>query len=161
MVKLNFSDSTRRKFLAKVGVGSENDCWEWLRYRCKDGYGKVTFRGSLWFAHRLSYLLFNGLIPPECEVMHSCDNRACVNPGHLSCGIHRVNMRDAALRGRMGHRNSGYAPRLLEKQVEQLRLRYKEIPNYTILAGEFGISQTHASRIIRGLARKKVNWRFG
>lgn len=39
-------------------------------------------------------------LAPGAVVMHSCDNRSCVNPDHLSVGTHRANVHDAIKKGR-------------------------------------------------------------
>lgn len=46
-------------------------------------------------AHRVSYEVFVGAIPKGSVVMHSCDNKRCCCPGHLTLGTQRENMLDA------------------------------------------------------------------
>jgi hypothetical protein len=50
-------------------------------------------------AHRLSYEIHYGKIPDGMLVLHSCDNKLCVNPSHLSCGDHSQNIKEAWERG--------------------------------------------------------------
>lgn len=77
------------------------DCWEFLGYKCKLGYGRISFRGnSHWLTHRVSWVLHNGEIPDGLNVLHKCDNPSCVNPGHLFLGTHKDNMRDRDKKGR-------------------------------------------------------------
>jgi len=47
--------------------------------------------------HRLSYQLYKGEIPKNKEIMHSCHNRLCINPDHLSYGTRKQNMQDASI----------------------------------------------------------------
>ena len=46
-------------------------------------------------AHRLTFLLFNGYEPDRHRlVMHTCDNKICINPRHLKEASYRDNTRD-------------------------------------------------------------------
>jgi RNA binding exosome subunit len=42
----------------------------------------------------LSYELTNGVIPEELLVLHSCNNKKCVNPNHLRLGTSQDNADD-------------------------------------------------------------------
>ena len=58
-------------------------CWEWQRYRDKDGYGTFRLGDKTILAHRASYILHIGPIPDGYCLDHRCRNRACVNPLHV------------------------------------------------------------------------------
>lgn len=71
------------------------DCWEWIGGP-RSGYGLYRSRR----AHRVAYELANGPILGGLHVLHSCDNRRCVNPAHLRLGTNEENMADMYARGR-------------------------------------------------------------
>ena len=62
---------------------SDNQCWEWTASSNEKGYGRKYWRNHTKYAHRLSYRLFCGEIPPNMQVHHICKNPKCVNPNHL------------------------------------------------------------------------------
>jgi hypothetical protein len=84
---------TRRewlRFLSKVQLGDLCQCqeergahrhWIWTRVAQGDGgYGKLKWRGRMYYAHRFAYVAFGGTIPEDMEPDHLCRLRACCNP---------------------------------------------------------------------------------
>lgn len=93
--------STEARFMkAVVQTGLEpTACWVWTARLNPKGYGQFSWSHDgkrTWFAHRVSYLLFNGPIPDGAEVDHLCRNRRCVRPSHLEVVTHAENVRRAA-----------------------------------------------------------------
>jgi len=89
------------RYLESINVCSETNCWFWTGATYKNGYGWIKVFGKNVSAHRFSYELHNGKISDGMCILHSCDNKNCVNPDHLRQGTHKENMREAAERGRM------------------------------------------------------------
>lgn len=91
-----------KRFIEKVDVADGDACWKWTAaVRGNSGYGAFKIGGRLESAHVISYRLYKGDYPAGLDVMHSCDNRLCVNPNHLSVGTRSQNMKDCYMRGRM------------------------------------------------------------
>lgn len=96
---------TEDRFWAKVVKGGPGGCWNWTGHHNGVGYGMLWApeAGRKVLAHRFSYEMHHGPLPPGVLVCHHCDNPACVNPEHLYAGDYRSNMRDAVARGRHGY----------------------------------------------------------
>lgn len=88
------------------------DCWLWLgKPEGSNGYGRTSFHGRRYQAHRLAYELSYGPIPDGMIVCHECDTPLCCRPDHLFLGTHIVNMDDMVTKGRAasGNRNGARA----------------------------------------------------
>src|SRR5437899_1610730 len=101
---------TPEEHLAKYTTKTEG-CWYWtgpVAGATSGGipYGRATVRiehhGKRAYirAHRLSWQVNFGDIPPGLFVCHHCDNPLCVSPDHLFLGTHMDNVRDAMSKGR-------------------------------------------------------------
>lgn len=100
-------------FMEKVHKHSSG-CWLWTGAFFARGYGSFnTVKGGKYKAvktNRQSWIFHRGEIPEGKFVLHTCDNKACVNPEHLYIGDHAQNMRDAVERKQMifGERNPNF-----------------------------------------------------
>ncbi len=81
-------------------VDRSNECWFWLAYKDKHGYGQFRLNGKTAYAHRVSYEWHKGDIPPNKSIDHICRNPSCVNPQHLEVVTQLENVhRGVALKG--------------------------------------------------------------
>lgn len=90
--------SLEERFWEKVE--KTEGCWNWTAAKSTHGYGRIILNRKLENAHRVSYELLVGAIPEGGHLLHSCDNRRCVNPAHLTVGTHKQNMEDMSAKGR-------------------------------------------------------------
>ena len=138
------------KILNNVVV-SESGCWEWQLSGIPNGYGRVYHSGNRELAHRYSYRAFHGEIPEGCVVMHSCDNRKCCNPEHLSAGSPSSNMLDMVTKGR--HRppdNRGESHGLAKLTVTEVVAIFKDNRKQSDIASAYGVTKATVSAIKGG-----------
>lgn len=88
-----------QRFWSRVNkVGSPKGCWEWTAGLTNWGYATVMRKGKKYQGHRMAWFLTFGSMP-KLFLLHSCDNRKCVNPSHLREGTKGDNARDRAEHG--------------------------------------------------------------
>jgi len=140
------------RFWEKVDkVFDTNGCWTWKAGKFKDGYGKFRMNGRFLRSHRVAWILKYGSIPEGKQVLHHCDNRACVHDDHLFLGSHQDNMCDRDSKNRQPH-NRGHS-KLLENQVIQIKELLISGKTQISIAKTFGISQSQISNI-----RQQKQW---
>jgi hypothetical protein len=133
-------------------------CWVWSGYKNRQGYGYLRVGGIVERAHRISWIIHNGLITDGgVFVCHKCDNPSCVNPDHLWLGTPEDNVMDMISKGRNhkfknephmcceGHRDS----KLTNNQVLEIRALYS-LGGITQrnLASIFGVSGPMICKIV-------------
>jgi hypothetical protein len=140
-----------RRFWANVQKGES--CWLWRGRVGNSGYGAVTFRNKPTNASRVALEITGRPSSNGLFVLHSCDNKLCVNPAHLRWGTAQENADDRESRGRgikpQGERH-GQA-KLTEDRVRYIRSSGRPPRE---MAREFGVSDT-----VVYLARQGRTWR--
>jgi len=128
------------RFWTKVDKTHPSGCWVWTANRNNKGYGLFRPGGTApkELAHRLSYADAFGPIPQGGLILHSCDNRLCVNPAHLRVGTFKDNVADMDERGRrVSNARRGAAnpnTKMTERQIINIRRDYVAgVPIKTIL----------------------------
>ena len=142
------------RFWEKVAVGDESDCWLWTAFRNRKGYGMIGSGAGHILAHRASWEIHHGPVPPGGVVCHRCDTPPCVNPSHLFVGTQRDNIADMVAKGRQrgDHRPGSACPTatLTESQAAEVKRRALAGEKQRALAAEFSIKQATVSNIKTG-----------
>lgn len=133
--------STLSEWSANVLIG--DGCWEWQGRLNNKGYGKLGRR----YAHRMAHELFCGPIG-NLQVLHHCDNRACVRPSHLFLGTQSDNIRDMYAKGR----RPLHLVKLTDEQAAEIRTLGGTVTQQR-LAKQFGVSPSYVSMILAGARR--------
>lgn len=126
-------------------------CWLWLAQLNHLGYGKIMVSPRKMSAHRASWMAFRGSIPEGAMVLHTCDNRSCVNPDHLFLGDQSANMIDMWRKKR--HPGGGAKgaecqwSKLSENDVLAIRRSTSPI---TEIMRAFGVSRSYAYALRSG-----------
>lgn len=72
------------RFYGKVTIKAPSECWPWLSYKDKDGYGRISINGKYQRAHKIAWELHHGKkFPAGRLACHSCNHPWCVNPLHV------------------------------------------------------------------------------
>lgn len=150
--------TTEERFWAKVDrSGGADACWRWAAYLDPRGYGAfATNHSKMRGAHRVAWELTFGPIRGELDVLHRCDNPACVNPTHLFLGNHQANMDDRNHKGRHAHGESHGKAKLTEPKVIELRRLRGEGWSFGMLAIRYGITSQAASDAACGKSWKHL-----
>ncbi len=146
--------NTKKVFESRIIHGP--NCWLWAGSinpnqpfkRPSYGYGVFTMNQTRYLAHRFSYELYVGPIPPGLCVCHHCDNRLCVRPSHLFIGTRIDNNVDRDKKGRQA-KGEKRPHKLTESQVFEIR-RIGKAATRSELSRRYGVSRIDILRILQG-----------
>jgi hypothetical protein len=138
-------------FYEKVEV-KPSGCHEFTGHIMPNGYGQIHYNGKTHYAHRIAYELAKGPLN-GMYVLHTCDNRKCVNPDHLFLGTFDDNMADMVAKKRQAHGEKNYHARLSNDQVKKIR---SEVGTHGEIASRYGVSCSLISQIRSGRIWKYV-----
>jgi hypothetical protein len=149
----------KERFFAKTKLGDIPDhevntpCLEWTGCTC-GGYGRFRLQRRNVQAHRVAWIMENGVIEAGLCVCHKCDNRKCVRVDHLFLGTLADNNHDMIKKGRYKRivfgEEHGQSKLTDEKVRTIFRLRRSGWTT-TKIGLEVGVHHSHVSRV---LARK-------
>jgi hypothetical protein len=141
----------KERFESKIEMIPESWCWIWTGATHKAGYGMVQLKNPrrVTTAHRVSWEIYKGAIPPGLHVLHRCDVYPCVNPEHLFLGTNEDNQKDMITK----KRDKKFS-KLSDEQISKIRQDDRPQPQ---IAKDFNVSQQHVSSIKNHKRRKRIS----
>lgn len=143
----NWKKIARERLAARAERVPETGCLIWSGARTANGYGGITYLAKTYTVHRLAWLVHRGPIPFGLHVCHTCDNRLCLEPGHLFLGTAQQNTIDMLRKGR-GRVFGG--KRLEQGAVATIKRRLQAGESVSTLAAEMKVSINTIGDIKRG-----------
>lgn len=145
-------------------------CWIWTGGK-RGAYGRIGIDGKVVAAHRISYQLQHGKIPPGFFVLHDCDVPLCQR--HLKLGTSKDNTQDMIERSRGTlysgdkHRSKTHPETVLrgeshgssiltETNVREVRRLCSAGESQRAVATKFGVTQSCVWRIVKGKSWKHI-----
>lgn len=128
-----------------------DDCLLWPFSCCTPGYGIFMHEKKNRLAHRFMCELIHGAPPADHLAAHSCGNRRCVNPKHISWKTHTGNQLDRREQGTSSNKHS----KLTLKQARQIR-QLKGLETTPETASKYGITESNVRHIQDGKTWREV-----
>lgn len=146
---------TERFLLSYVGYEGD-DCILWPFGTDQTGYGQMKAEGERWIASHFMCRKAHGEPPsPIHQSAHSCGNRPCINPNHLSWKTPKENDADKIVHGTAlrGERNP--FAKVTESDVREMR-RLAGRLSLEELSDRYGITASRVNAIIKRIGWKHV-----
>lgn len=145
--------TTIERFWDQVDIKSIEECWTWMGYKNKKGYGRFGITSyNKYLSHRYCWTICCGDIPLGLFVLHKCDNPSCVNPMHLFLGTNSDNMIDCSNKDRSNKPRGENNPSHKLKTIDIINIRKQYISgeySQRQLAKMYNIHQTTIGDIVR------------
>lgn len=141
------------RFMRLVKDNGPERCWEWLGIFNAQGYGVFSLNDRKFRANRIILKLKNGIDPGPLVGAHSCDNKSCVSPHHLSATTQKENCATAPRKRGEHHWNAKLSDEAvaIAHVLKAIGFRQREIAE--IVRG----TQSNISIILQGRSRRAVS----
>lgn len=139
--------SLKEAILANIKIAKSTGCWIWQLSLVQDRhYGRLTYKGKAYSAHRAAYEAFVGEIPKGLHICHKCNNPSCCNPEHLYAGTHYDNMQD---RKKAGGYTKSPKKKLTKEICKSIRDDNRKGLPVIKITKMYGLSKTTINRVLR------------
>jgi hypothetical protein len=128
-------------------------CWIWLRYRDQQGAPRVSPSKSVreQRAQREYYRRAHGEIPGGHDIVRTCGEPACINPGHADAITHATMLAEV---------HQDMSP-LTWADVFSIRQAARDGIKQDVLCRRYGIASASISKIVQGATWKDPSYRPG
>jgi len=132
------------------------ECWVWMGYLDKHGYGSFHWEGRSITkpAYQAAWWLYKG--KPRGVLRHTCDNPWCVNPSHLLEGTQLDNIQDMLDRNRQARGERAGSSVLTEEEVRAIRNLSAQGVSGKALAKQYGVNASCICKIVKGYSWKHL-----
>jgi hypothetical protein len=143
-------------YVENLSFLTDEDCWNWKGYTTASGYGVVSIKAVPYRVHRLSFWIFRHyaqgdfIVDSDKYLLHSCDNKTCINPSHLRIGTPQDNINDAKDRKRLASQKgetNGCCTTKVSKVLEVRRM-YAEGYEQRSIARILKLDYKHVNMIV-------------
>jgi hypothetical protein len=156
-MQTEFTPKDIERFWSHVdNSGGPDACWPWVLSLHWRGYGQVgtcaNGKTKMYRTHRVAWIVTNGEVPDGLLVCHTCHNRKCCNPAHLSIGTPKQNTADMMALGRHNRPHAVFS----DDDIREIRRRSAAGEMGKTIAADYGVTGGCISTIIRRMSYRHV-----
>lgn len=153
----NQYNAAANDFWSNVDKSHADGCWLWTGCMARSGYGRIHINRRDFRAHRVAYEKAVGPIPEGLILLHSCDNRRCVNPAHLIPGTRLENNQDRDAKGRAAAGKRNGRSKLTESEIAEIRSAHASGQSMRSIGKRFNVSGNNVAKICDGRTWRTVS----
>lgn len=139
-------------------VRKTRTCWLWTAGKDEDGYGVFALLDDFQVrSHRFSFEEnHNVRLTSDQQVLHKCDNPACVRPSHLFLGTPATNSADMISKGRQNKGEQCHTVKITPGDVVAMRKAFKEGATLKQLAAKYPLNESSIWCALKGRSWKHI-----